>query len=151
MGAPIHIDLDVASCYPAAFHNYTVLLEKISEAVCGLKICTSERNITFDSTLFPIFPDMRNCYFFPDLSWTSQDVLVWFALLGFTPASPAAGFCNKLSGQLLLCLDALTILTEDDWTLPLQKYSAYCKWLQVYWPGLIVKELRKIQKKAELA
>ena len=88
---------------------------------------------------------LDKCYFFPTTSWTGQDVKDWFTLIGLAFDSPDAD--NQLSGRLLLYSDALKVFTEENWSLLLKRYLAYCLRLQTECPELNIKELRKFYKK----
>ena len=143
-GADIDVDLEsyVVDCGPLTISAFTQLKEKVAEAQK-----TDIGRLNGYKMYAPFFGDEGKPYFFPDVSWTSEDVIEWFEHIQYTPVSPSAEFDNQLSGRLILYLDALKVFTEDDWNLLLKKYSAYCQRLQTECPDLSVKELRKIYKK----
>ena len=143
-------DSDVLNCGPLTISDYEKLAEKVNEAKESIGSITDEGRIDGINFYSQILLLRNKCYFFPTTSWTGQDVKDWFEHIGFTPVSPSAEFENQLSGRLLLYSDALKVFTEDDWTLLLSKYSAYCQKLQTECPDLRVKELRKIYKVTKL-
>ena len=145
-----HLKSGVVNCGPLTISAYKKLAEEVDKIQEGLASITEGWRSNSIRLYGPMFLCRDKCYFFPTTSWIGQDVKDWFEHIGFTPVSPAAEFDDQLSGRLLLESDALKVFTEDDWTLLLEKYSAYCKRLKAHWPELEVKKLRKIHKKTEL-
>ena len=140
----------VFMCESLTISAYKKLAEEVDKVQEGLSSITEVWRSNSIRYFGPMLLCRDKCYFFPTTSWTGQDVKDWFEHIGFTPKSPAVEFDSQLSGRLILESDALKVFTEDDWTLLLEKYSAYCIRLKAHWPELRVKKLRKIHKKTEL-
>ena len=117
-GADIDVDLEsyVVDCGPLTISAFTQLKEKVAEAQK-----TDIGRLNGYKMFAPFFGDEGKPYFFPDVSWTSEDVIEWFTLIDFTFDADL----SQLSGQLLLNSDATKLFTEADWDRLLRKYSEY--------------------------
>ena len=139
----IHKRSGVVNCWPLTIKEYEKLEAKIAEAYSSLDRITDEdckKDIQFYGKLFQCRDKL---YFFPAASWTTENVLEWFAHINFTPIHPSAHFENQLTGQSIIHSNSLKLFNKRDWRQLMEKYSIYCQRLKTHWRGLVVKTFRK--------
>ena len=73
---------------------------------------------------------LSNCHFTPSSSWTKQDVLDWFELIGFTPQVLSKKYDSLLCGKAILHGNPLRLFSEEDWNDLVDKYREYTRRLE---------------------
>ena len=92
---------------------------------------TLERTIELSTFLVLFHMSLiRNCHFTPSSSWTKQDVLDWFELIGFTPQVLSKKFESLLCGKAILHGNPLRLFSEEDWNDLVDKYREYTRRLE---------------------